>query len=642
MLTSGETEALARLVGELLANDAQFAAALPDKGVCETILSPKIGWVELMRTVAQGYADRPALGQRATETATIAGERALRLLPRFDTITYGELWQRVAAVAAALAGAGIRPGDRVATLAFCSVDYTTVDMAVPLVGAVSVPLHAGSPARRLQPMVDETEPSVIACSAEYLATGIELALGGPPPALLVVFDYHPEVDTDRAALDAARRRLADAGSSVPLKTLTQIVEHGRALPIPAEPRPDDDRLAVIIYTSGSSGHPKGAMHAEGLAKSVWTVTAGVLLERGFALPALTLSYMPMSHTGGRAMLYSTLGAGGTAYFAAASDLSTMLDDLRLVRPTQLNFVPRVWEMLHSEFLNELQRRPEGASEDDVLADMRTNILGGRYISALTGSAPISSELAAWAERLISTHLMNAFGATESGAVIIDGKVQRANVIDYKLVDVPELGYFSTDKPHPRGELLLKSRTMFHGYFKRAALTAEVFDEDGFYRTGDVVAEMGPDELQYVDRRNNVLKLSQGEFVTVSKLEAIYANCELVQQIYIYGNSERSYLLAVVVPTDNALANHQIGALKPLILQSLQAAARRAGLEPYEIPHDIIVEPSPFTPENGLLSGIRKPSRPNLKARYGEQLEQLYSALTEARHSRLRELGEHSA
>ena len=125
--------------------------------------------------------------------------------------------------------------------------------------------------------------------------------------------------------------------------------------------------------------------------------------------------------------------------------------------------------------------------------------------------------------------------------------------DFKLVDVPELGYFGTDRPYPRGELLIKSATLFHGYYKRPELTADVFDEAGFYRTGDVVAQISADEFRFVDRRNNVLKLSQGEFVTVSKLEAVYVNCDPVHQIYVYGNSERPFLLAVVVPTDEALS-----------------------------------------------------------------------------------------
>ncbi|MBY8887034.1 AMP-binding protein [Streptomyces sp. PTM05] len=98
-------------------------------------------------------------------------------------------------------------------------------------------------------------------------------------------------------------------------------------------------------------------------------------------------------------------------------------------------------------------------------------------------------------------------------------VRRAHIaaagIAYKLVDVPELGYFRADKPYPRGELLIRSETLIPGYYKRPELTAEIFDEDGYYRTGDIMSELGPDQLAFVDRSNNVLKLAHGEFVAVS-------------------------------------------------------------------------------------------------------------------------------
>ncbi len=607
LFTDADIEKLANRVGDLLNTDAQFAAALPDKDVCEAILDPKIGLASLIRTVADGYADRPALAQR---TASDARE----LAPRFDTVTYRELWDRVTAVAAALADV-VAPGDRIATLGYSSVDYTTIDMAIPLLGAVAVPLHAGAAVAQLQPMVDETEPSVIACSAEYLEDGVALARN--KSARVIVFDHHDDLPA----------------APVAIETLTQTIQRGSALPAPSEPAANHDRLALVLYTSGSSGSPKGAMHQEGLAKAPWTIAAGTLAERGFALPALTLNYMPMSHTGGRAMLYSTLGSGGTAYFAAAGDMSTLLEDLAIVRPTQLNFVPRVWEMLYREY----QRLTEDLTEDEAVDRMRSRHLGGRYITALTGSAPISPELAAWVERLLDGHLINGFGATESGPVTIDGSVQRPPVTDYKLVDVPELGYYSTDKPNPRGELLIKSTALFAGYYKQPTLTAEVFDDDGFYRTGDIVAEIAPDELRYVDRRNNVLKLSQGEFVTVSKLEAIYVNCELIQQIYIYGNSSQSFLLAVVVPTPQALASHGSQELHPMLMQSLREMARAAKLQSYEIPRDIIVEPRPFTLDNGLLTGFGKPSRPNLAKRYSDRLEERYGELAQAQSDRIRDL-----
>jgi fatty acid CoA ligase FadD9 len=142
---------------------------------------------------------------------------------------------------------------------------------------------------------------------------------------------------------------------------------------------------------------------------------------------------------------------------------------------------------------------------------------------------------------------------------------------------------------------------------------------------------------YVDRRNNVLKLAQGEFVTLAKLEAEFGNSPLIRQIYIYGNSAQPYLLAVVVPTEDAVAAHSADALKSRIAESLQTVARQAKLQSYEVPRDFIIETTPFSLENGLLTGIRKLAWPKLKQHYGERLEQLYADLAEGQANELSEL-----
>src|SRR6476469_6510514 len=272
-----------------------------------------------------------------------------------------------------------------------------------------------------------------------------------------------------------------------------------------------------------------------------------------------------------------------------------------------------------------------------MVEQRQCLLGGRYIFAMTGSAPTSPELKTWVESLLELHLLDGYGSTEAGMVLFDGEIQRPPVVGYKLVDVPDLGYFATDRPYPRGELLLKTENMFPGYYKRPRATADAFDDDGYYRTGDVFAEVGADRLVYVDRRNNVLKLAQGEFVTLAKLEAAFGNSRLVRQFHVYGNSAHPYLLAVVVPTEEALASNDIETLKPLIADSLQNVAKEAGLQSYEVPRDFIVETTPFTLENGLLTGIGKLAWPKLKQHYGERLEQLYADLAEGQANELSEL-----
>ncbi|NUP29207.1 MAG: thioester reductase domain-containing protein, partial [Nocardia sp.] len=407
---------------------------------------------------------------------------------------------------------------------------------------------------------------------------------------------------------------------------------------------DPDPLALLIYTSGSTGAPKGAMITERLVADQWRASTSERWGQRGAEPAIALGFMPMSHIMGRAILYTALARGGTVYFAAASDLSTLLDDLALVRPTQLAFVPRIWEMLFQRFRGAVQRRtadgadPAGA-EAAVTADLREKLLGGRFLAATTGSAPISPELRAWVEGFLDLHLVDGYGSTEAGSIAVDGRVGRPPVLDYRLEDVGDLGYFHTDRPYPRGELLIRSEALIPGYYKRPDATAEVFDADGWYHTGDIFAEVGPDQLVYLDRRSFVLKLSQGEFVTVSKVEAALTESPLVGQIYVYGNSTRSYPLAVVVPAEGAVerTGGDIDAVKPLIAESLHEVAVSAGLQSYEIPRDFLVETQPFTPENGLLTGIRKLARPNLVQRYGTRLEQLYTELAEAEAGELRAL-----
>ncbi|WP_062540704.1 carboxylic acid reductase, partial [Mycobacterium celatum] len=533
--------------------------------------------------------------------------------------------ERVDALASAWAHGVVSPGDRVAVLGFTSVDYTTIDVALTQLGAVSVPLQTSAAITQLQPIVAETEPTVLAASVDYLSDAVDLIESGHQPARLVVFDYHPEVDDHREALEAARARL-----DILVETLADVLDRGTSLPPAPAVHAGDDALALLIYTSGSTGAPKGAMYPQRNVAKMWRRSARNWF--GPSAASITLNFMPMSHVMGRGILYGTLGNGGTAYFGAKSDLSTLLEDLALVRPTELNFVPRIWETLFAEFQRELDR---GRGEAEVMADMRQNLLGGRFIFAMTGSAPISPELRSWVEALLEMHLLDGYGSTEAGMVLFDGEVQRPPVIDYKLADVPDLGYFATDKPYPRGELLLKTENMFPGYYKRPEITAEVLDADGYYHTGDVVAEVAPDRLVYVDRRNNVLKLAQGEFVTLAKLEAVFGTSPLVRQIYLYGNSAHPYLLAVVVPTDP-------NASKSAIAESLQAVAKEAGLQSYEVPRDFLIETTPFTLENGLLTGIRKLAWPKLKQHYGERLEQLYAELEESQANELRTLRQSGA
>ncbi|NEW48874.1 AMP-binding protein [Nocardia cyriacigeorgica] len=620
-------------IAQLYADDLQARAAAPDEAVLDSVRTPGIGVAQIVASVLAGYADRPALGQRAFETVTdpVTGRCERRWLDRFETLTYGEVGDRVEALAAAWQRAShgqIRPGQMVGILGVAGVDLTVIDLACARLGAVAVPLQAGATAAALRLIVAETEPRILATTPELLEVAVDCVVAAPATRRLVVFDHVPELDAHRTALAGARERLAAAAPTVTVDTLAEVIESGRQIPRAATYFADaqDDPLAMLIYTSGSTGTPKGAMYTDRLAAGIWL--QGLARKAGSNPPAISVNYMPMSHLAGRLALTGVLVRGGTAYFTAAADMSTLFDDIALVRPTEMVFVPRVSDMIFQRFQSELAAG--GRSAEQVRVGLRRDVLGGRLISASTGSAPLAPELRTFMESLLEIELHDAYGSTEAGGgLVVDNRVRRPIVIDYKLRDVPELGYFSTDQPYPRGELLLKTVAMIPGYYRRPDITAQVFDADGFYRTGDIVAELGPDQLRYLDRRNNVLKLSQGEFVAISQLEAVYAGSPLIRQIFVYGSSVRAYLLAVVVPTDEALA-----AGGDAVAASVRGIAAEAGLEPYEIPRDLIIETEPFTIENGLLSGIGKLLRPALERRYGPRLEEIYRDHSEGRSAQL--------
>jgi fatty acid CoA ligase FadD9 len=636
----------------LRAADEQFRSAEPNLSLQEAARQPGLRLTQILELFVEGYADRPAVGSRARSLTTdpATGRTTAQLLPRFDTISYRDLWANVRAVASAWRhdeANPIAPGDFVASVGFASPEYLTLDLACGYLGLVAVPLQQSAAASRLQPIIAEVGPRVMATGAGYLDLAVDAALGSTSLQRLVVFDYRPEVDDHRENLERARAKLAAAGMAVTIETFDELVERGRTLPPePGYTGETDQRLAMILYTSGSTGLPKGAMLTERMVSKWWTAE----LQPDFAdVPVFNVNFMPLNHLGGRIPLSKAFQAGGTSYFVPESDLSTLFEDWNLVRPTEMGLVPRVAEMLYQRYQSAVERIiAKGAdtesAEAEARAQLREQVLGGRVITSFSSTAPLAAEMRAFIEACLDVHVLDGYGLTEILMVSKDGMISRPPVIDYKLVDVPELGYFLTDKPYPRGELLVKSETAFPGYFHRPDVTAKAFDPNGYYRTGDVMAELGPDHVKYLDRRNNVLKLAQGEFVAIARLEAVFASAALVRQIFLYGNSERAYLLAVVVPTDDALSRFadDADALKAALSESLRRTAKLAELQSYEVPADLLIEKAPFTTESGMLSSVGKQLRPKLKEHYGERLEAFYAELAATRTAELRTLREGAA
>jgi fatty acid CoA ligase FadD9 len=590
-MTSERTLKRAR---ELAERDAEVRSAWPSDGALAKLRQSSSS-LETLAEACRLYGDRRCL----------RGSRDL---------TFTELWSSVVSVASGLSAAGMAaPGERVGICGFPSLEWVLVDLACLYLGAVSVPLTCGGPATDLAGMVRDASVSCLACAASDLASIAPILQTCPSVRTLLLLETNtsPGWEEDADPLRETRR----------VATLAHVEQVGRQLPAVSEgPASDPDRLRTLVYTSGSGGIPKGAVFPERVWREYWLDPARGGLP---ALPGIRLASLPLSHIAGRRQLLYSLVTGGVTHFMSTNDMSSLFDEVRRVRPTVMMLVPRVSNLIHQHFLAE-QRRRDGR-DDEIRAEMRHRFLGDRLLLLITGSAPTAPNVAAFLSDCFDAQVLRGYATTEAGVLTFDERPV-SNVLGYRLEDAPSLGYRTTDKPYPRGELLVKTRSMVPGYYGRPDASRDLFSADGYMRTSDIVEQRGPHEIVWIDRAQEVLKLAQGEFVEISRLESLYAaGSAAIRQIYIHGNSLGHVVAAAVVPDLEAASVRSdgpfdAGRIQALLLDEIARIGRGAGLREHEIPRDCLVEMEPFTVRNGLQTESGKLARHRLRAAYGERLD----------------------
>ena len=494
------------------------------------------------------------------------------------TLTYGALLDRVRAIAgAAVVDQIAAPHQLIGICGLPSADWVTAELVCLYIGAVSVPLHVGMSHEQLRHAIRTAELATIYCAAPQLPLIQALLPECPSVRTLVVFD----------TFDA----LAARAFAVP--------------PCPLS----EDALVTINFSSGSTGMPKGVM----LSERRWAAQLRFALTWP-RIPHVHFGYLPLSHISGRRLVLEVMMNGGVTHFPASGDVSAVFDEIRRVRPTVLPLLPHLANLTYQHF----QTRCASLPAASVIEEMRTAFLGDRLCLIRTGTAPLAQEVLEFVERCFDMPVANGYGSTELGSIAINGRVLPHN--EYKLVDAPELGYRVTDTP-PRGELVVRSPEAATGYLHEPEATRALFDAEGYLRTGDVVEESTPGTIVTLGRRNDVLRLAHGEFINVSELEGLFGGgIPLIRQIFIYGNPQRSVLLAVVV------AGEDDPALRRQLRVELDRVARDKRLPPHEVPRDFIITTEPFSRDNGLLTDALKIDRPRLTARYREPLEALYTQM----------------
>jgi long-chain acyl-CoA synthetase len=435
------------------------------------------------------------------------------------------------------------------------------------------------------------------------------------------------------------------------------------------------------YTSGTTGEPKGVVITNRALVS--SVSGGLawLEHHKISLTAddCVFSFLPLAHIFAIQAETNMLSVGGSiAYYRG--DIKLLLEDLLEARPTVFAGVPRVYArfqqriraavaafsplkraLFHYAYASQLHNvrhgRPRTAIWDALVFNkVRAGLLPrGRII--VTGSAPLSAETSEFLRVCLNAPVLQGYGASETlGGVTCETPSVRGGScgpplpgVEIKLVDIPEMGYLTTDAPHPRGEVCVRGPMLMSGYYKRDAATAAAFDGDGFFHTGDVGMRLPDGSLAIIDRLKSLFKLSQGEYVSPEAIENELAKAELVGQIFVYGNSLESTLLAVVVldiPAASAWAVENapgvqgiraiaaLPALKAKVLEQLAGEAATARLKRYEYIKDILIEAADYNElgqgwhtGNQLMTPSFKLRRPQLTQKYKERLDLRYAAMS---------------
>lgn len=439
------------------------------------------------------------------------------------------------------------------------------------------------------------------------------------------------------------------------------------------PAPDD--LATICYTSGTTGNPKGAMLTH---KNYLANTSGAI-EHGMKITAddVHISYLPLAHSLERTVQVGIWYFGSSIGFFRG-DVTKLMDDIGELKPTLFVSVPRLFNRVYDKVMSTVDKNV-GIKKDlfhkayeTKLENLKRNKythpvydhivfkkirarLGGRVRYMLTGSAPISSDVLNFLRICFSCPVIEGYGQTEAcAACTLTSKEEPSYghvgtpvcCNEIKLVDVLDMGYSVKDTPYPRGEICARGFNIFTGYYKEPEKTAEALDKDGWLHTGDIGLIDAYGNVKIIDRKKNIFKLSQGEYVAPEKIENIIVRVPLIAQSFVYGDSLQSQLVAIVVPDEEeannwAKANNlsksefpnfaalcQSEKLKEEILKSIVEVSKSAQLKGFEIPRAIHLHHEPFSVENDILTPTFKLKRPQAKKYFQAQIDAMYQILIE--------------
>jgi long-chain acyl-CoA synthetase len=578
--------------------------------------------VELYERSCAEHGERPVFGTK------LGGE--------WVWTTYRELGDLIAEFRGGLAALGVGTGDRVAIVSNNRLEWAVAAYATYGLEAIFVPMYEAQRAEEWEFILADS--------------GAKLAIGSSATVV--------------AALDAIRQRLptlehvvaldapeSDSRSYLALRAL------GRRNPTPAR-YPAPDSIAGFVYTSGTTGRPKGVM----LSHS--NIASNIVSIRS-VFPVLpddrTLAFLPWAHAYGQVVeTHIVVSAGAST--AINDEVSRLLANLEEVKPTILIAVPRIFNKIHGAVFHQMQARPRfvqalfraGIASAQrkqrgnplgplqaaayVLADrlifhkIRARF-GGRLKYLISGSAALSSEVAAFIDA-VGIEVYEGYGLTETSPIVSANRPgtrrlgSAGRAIPGVRIEIDE-----SVAPEPGiGEIVVYGPNVMKGYHHRDDETRKVLQADGGFRTGDLGRVDADGYLWITGRIKEQYKLENGKYVTPSPLEEELKLSRYVANVMLYG-ADRAYNVALIVLDRGALREWadqnavELGdpisnpAVRSLIASEIERCAAR--FRTFERPRDFVLTLEDFTTENGMLTPTLKLKRDSILRSYRDALEALY-------------------
>lgn len=644
--------------------DAELSPSLGASG-CQTLY-------EVLRRGASINPMGPCLGFRATS-------RSGQATP-FVYFSYTEIVARVDAIAAGLYDLNLvkKNEDGLLLLGLYMkncMEWTIAEHAIYCLGGATCPFYDTLGHETVSFILNQTNLSACLCTRAELSKLVEAKKSGNCPYFKTVI-----------LVDGVLPESSDLCKSADLNviSLAKIETHGAHVlgtkfsskDIHSPPSGLD--IATFCYTSGTTGNPKGALLTH---SNIMSAISGVQAFFTNLPTDRHLSYLPLPHVFERISQAGVLLSGASIGFFR-NDPLLLVEDFQACRPTILPVAPRVLNKIYDKIMAgmdaaggvkkalfdmALRAKTDGlrygymqhSIYDALIFNKIKKALGLDCVRVMvSGSAPLSENVMTFFRCLLGVPIHEGYGQTEGTAAATlshpDDQCTVGHVggplpcVDIILVDVSEMGYLSTDTMHRgkpckgRGEIWIRGPNVFKGYYKDEEKTKEALDENGWLHSGDIGLWNMEGALQIIDRKKNIFKLSQGEYVAAEKIENVIAQSIHVAQGFVYGDSLQSHLVAIIVPDEEPVKNWakdcgdaslkgmdfkslcQSEALKSFLLSEVKRVCKKNKLHGFEIPKAIFLESEQFSDANGLLTPTFKLKRKELRDAYQSEIDKMYS------------------